>query len=333
MNNYEKINELHKLLESGNITQSEFDGLKKTLLNEQVITHKQSSAPNPGSIKLLKRLSLFVVTLAYIAIAAFTEFKDNESFVGIEDNFQRSAVNAVVAGSIAFGLTAIGVSIGAGFGPAGILVGALLFGSAGYFGLPLGEEVSDAIWGEEDRSRKYTGSGDSYAVNDGQPPFQPVQKSEYTKKSIRQKLENNELSAYQIGGSYEFGSDAEVEAVGSLLVYPLSEESAYFFVSVCIGAPSYNLGDMFGLMKKSSRNGEFYSDGKNSYFDCKLTFKFFGNKVKITTDESTPCEFGGSGVSANYTYTLSDKNIPKTFTNNENKTFRFDKTTLKSYYK
>jgi len=165
-------------------------------------------------------------------------------------------------------------------------------------------------------------------VNSGKSYSQPSSANEVSKDS-----KENGISAFKIGGSYAFGSDVEIEPVGSLKVYPISDESAYFFVSVCIGAPSYNLGDMFGLMTKSSGDGEFYSDGKDSYFNCKLKFKFMNDKVKITTDESTPCEFGGSGVSADYTYTLSDKNIPKTFTNNENNTFRFDRTTLKSYYK
>ncbi len=149
MNNYEKINELHKLLESGNITQREFDRLKKILLNEQVVTNKKSSALNPGSNKLLKRLSLFVITLTFMAIAAFTEFKDNESFIGIDENMQRCAINALVTGLIAFGLTAFGVFLGDGEGPAGIILGALIFGSIGFYGLRIGAEVSDAIWGDK----------------------------------------------------------------------------------------------------------------------------------------------------------------------------------------
>jgi hypothetical protein len=171
MNNYEKITELHKLLESGNITQSEFDGLKITLLNEQDIPSTQKSSVNPGTIRLLKRLSLFVITITFMVIGGFTEFTENKSVdVEIEENIKRSAVNSVIAGSLALGMAAsFGFAKGANFGPAGIVIGALLLGSSGGFvGLSLGEQVSDAILGDEGVTVGGRTDRDNYeALNDG----------------------------------------------------------------------------------------------------------------------------------------------------------------------
>jgi hypothetical protein len=140
------------------------------------------------------------------------------------------------------------------------------------------------------------------------------------------------LTAYDIAGTYEFGSDPEKGAVGSLQVYPLSKEKALFFISVCIGAPSYNLGDIFGEIKCLGDDCEFYFDGSNTPFDCKFKFKFMEDRVKIDTENEFNCQFGGNGVSVNYTFYKKSSKIPSKFTNNTDETFLFEEIDVKTYY-
>ena len=47
-----------------------------------------------------------------------------------------------------------------------------------------------------------------------------------------------------IGGTYSFGDNIETGPVGSVKVYPLSENAALFFLDINRGAPSYNSGQL-----------------------------------------------------------------------------------------
>lgn len=138
------------------------------------------------------------------------------------------------------------------------------------------------------------------------------------------------LTAYDIAGTYEFGSDQENESVGLLKVYPLSSNKALFYVRVCIGPPAYNLGDIFGEISSKENNGEFYLDESNTPYDCKFKFNFTNKEVKIITEND--CSFGGNGVSVDYTFFKKNNRIPSNFTDYNDITFLFDEVDVKSYY-
>jgi len=129
-----------------------------------------------------------------------------------------------------------------------------------------------------------------------------------------------------VGGTYSFGSDDNAP-FGSLMVYPLDEHSALFFLSLCRGAPSYNTGELNGKMTIKG-NAVIY-DYSDEYSNCKLKFEFSPDSVKITTDEKrNECGFG-FGVDADNTYKLTNKAIPEYYINMQGDTVRFKNTTAK----
>jgi len=70
-----------------------------------------------------------------------------------------------------------------------------------------------------------------------------------------------------VGGTYSFGGDGN--GSGSLMVYPLDERSALFYLSLSKGAPSYNSGELWDTMtiKDNAVIYDYYSD---EYSNCKL---------------------------------------------------------------
>ena len=144
MNNYEKLNELHELLSKGAINQAEFEQFKHQLLNETAEEKKPSNKLNPQTLKLIKRFTFLILTLVFFGIGTYNEY--HEEITG--DNPKRAITHGMVSGLIAGSAALIGMAIIGGISPAGLLIVALVLGIfGGLAGNVLGEEVSDAIYG------------------------------------------------------------------------------------------------------------------------------------------------------------------------------------------
>lgn len=116
-----------------------------------------------------------------------------------------------------------------------------------------------------------------------------------------------------IRGTYSFGDDVETEPVGSVIVYPLNDSSALFYLYVCRGAPSYNFGEIIGEMTIKNNTGSYISKNHNQGFNCAVNFEFSTNQLKVTYGEGGDrCGFGHAVYAAN-TYKLIDNSIPKYF--------------------
>ena len=149
--------------------------------------------------------------------------------------------------------------------------------------------------------------------------------------TIEQKTEI--IQTLNIGGTYSFGDNVEKGPVGSLIVYPLTDNSALFFLDICRGAPSYNLGQLFGEMIVKNNVGTYYSKNDDYNINCSLKFEFNSDQLKITTDEGRDkCDFGHA-VYADNTYKLIDKSIPKYFVVGEGDTIMFKGLTVEKYAK
>ncbi len=110
-------------------------------------------------------------------------------------------------------------------------------------------------------------------------------------------------SSLNIGGTYSFGEDVEKGAVGSVIVYPLTDTSALFFLDVCRGAPSYNLGHLLGQMTIKDNVGT-YAEIDSDYMDCVLKFEFNKDELIVTTEEGHyDCGFGHA-VYADHIYNV-----------------------------
>jgi uncharacterized protein (TIGR02145 family) len=137
--------------------------------------------------------------------------------------------------------------------------------------------------------------------------------------------------ALNIGGTYSFGDNVEKEAVGSVIVYPLTDSSALFFLDVCRGAPSYNLGQMFGQMTIKDNIGTYDSKLDDDDINCLLKFEFNSEQLKVTAGEGhDDCGFGHA-VYADNTYKRVDKSSPKYFINGEGDTIIFKGLTVEKY--
>ena len=134
-----------------------------------------------------------------------------------------------------------------------------------------------------------------------------------------------------IGGTYSFGDNVEKGPFGSIIVYPLTDNSALFFLDVCRGAPSYNLGQLFGQMTIQDSIGTYDSKLYDDYFNCIFKFEFTSDQINVTTVQGhDDCGFGHA-VFADNTYKLIDKAIPEYFIDGEGDTILFKGLTVEKY--
>lgn len=138
-------------------------------------------------------------------------------------------------------------------------------------------------------------------------------------------------SSFNIGGTYSFGDNVEKGPVGSIIVYPLNDNTALFYLDVCEGAPSYNLGQMFGQMTIKGNIGTYNSRLDDDDLNCLLKFEFKSGILKVTTNEGhDDCGFGYA-VYADNSYMLIDNSIPKYFIDGQGDTTFFEGLTKKKY--
>lgn len=130
-----------------------------------------------------------------------------------------------------------------------------------------------------------------------------------------------------IAGTYTFGDDEENGPVGSIMVYPLNENSALFHLYVSRGAPSYNSGRLFGELKIEDNIGTYVANDLN----CLLKFEFNPNQLIVSYgDGSEDCGFGYN-VYADNTYSRTDKSVPTSFTTGEGEEIQFEGLTVEKY--
>ena len=137
-----------------------------------------------------------------------------------------------------------------------------------------------------------------------------------------------EMTTLNIGGTYKFGSSAEKGPVGSVKMYPLTDNSALFYLDVCQGAPSYNSGRLFGQMTITDNVGTYESQSD----DCFLKFKFAPQQLEVIQNYANgSCGFGGN-VNASKTYKLIDKSIPKYYIDGEGGKILFSSKIVENQY-
>lgn len=146
-----------------------------------------------------------------------------------------------------------------------------------------------------------------------------------TKKTIAVVIRHN------FAGTYKFGANAENGRVGSLIVYPLTDQTALFFLDVSRGAPSYNQGQILGEMTIKDNIGIYDIKSEDDFLNCFLKFEFNNKEVKISTGEGRyDCGFGYA-VYADNNYKQVDESVPKYFINGESDTIVFKGLTVEKY--
>lgn len=124
-----------------------------------------------------------------------------------------------------------------------------------------------------------------------------------------------------IGGTYSFGSNPEVEAVGSVAIFPESDTTLLFFLDFTRGAPSYNMGVIAGRAHLKD-NTWIYSHAEPDEMDiCEIEFMFQEKFVQLVTRQNA-CGFGAN-VLVDHVYDRTSSAVPKFFVDPEGDTVLF----------
>lgn len=134
-------------------------------------------------------------------------------------------------------------------------------------------------------------------------------------------------------GIYSFGESAEKGPVGRVIVYAETDTTVLFFIDVCRGAPSYNLGQHYGRIQIEKGKGIYFSKKNFRETGCKWHFSFDGNVLGIKTiDNCYECGFGGNVIADNE-YVRKEFSVPEYFIDMRGTKIHFRKTPPEEYSK
>jgi hypothetical protein len=143
----------------------------------------------------------------------------------------------------------------------------------------------------------------------------------------------NSQTILKYAGTYSYGQDDEESCSGIILIYPDTDNTLLFYVDVCRGEPSYNMGSLYGSVKIINDSGVFYKKSDFSDIGCKWKFEFSKNNLSIKTiDSQCDCGFGNA-VFVDGEYKKNSDTIPDYFENMDSKKIFFKNTKPEEYYK
>ena len=62
-------------------------------------------------------------------------------------------------------------------------------------------------------------------------------------------MTNQLHSTIKYTGTYQLGDDIEKERIGTITIYPETDTTVLFYIDLNRGAPSYNMGQLYGRLK------------------------------------------------------------------------------------
>jgi hypothetical protein len=136
---------------------------------------------------------------------------------------------------------------------------------------------------------------------------------------------------FKYAGTYSYGADIEKGGTGTFLIYPETDSTILFYVYLNRGAPSYNMGSLYGRVIIKEDSGIFYSKFDYSNQGCAWTLKFSTSKLIVKTLEGD-CGFGGA-VYADGDFRKVSKKVDDHFEDMEGKIIYFKSTKPEEYYK
>ena len=125
-------------------------------------------------------------------------------------------------------------------------------------------------------------------------------------------------------------------SIGSVTVYPETDSTILFYIDICQGAPSYNLGQLYARIKIKDGEGMYFStdfDYTDEKKGCKwqMTIKKYMLTIK-TLENCYECGFGAN-VKGDNQYTLKNSKTPQFFIDGANNKIFFSKTSPGDYFK
>ncbi len=155
--------------------------------------------------------------------------------------------------------------------------------------------------------------------------FSNIHAQQSAKKNIRFRTE-------KYSGLYSYGSNSAKGAVGSISLCAESDSTILFYIDINRGAPSYNMGALYGRFKLKNDSGIFYMKYDFAVKGCKWKFKFLKEKLIIETIDEYDCGFGHA-VYADGTFKRTSIKKPEHFETMEGTKVYFKKTKPEDYYK
>jgi hypothetical protein len=144
---------------------------------------------------------------------------------------------------------------------------------------------------------------------------------------------NRILLTLKYAGQYGYGRNVEKERIGYLQIFPETDSTVLFYMDLNRGAPSYNMGALYGRVRIVNDTGTFFIKFDTLSKGCKLLFHFSKSKIDISTDgEQDDCYFG-NGVEADGSFKKYSNKTKLYFENQEGKKIYFIETKPESYYK
>ena len=127
------------------------------------------------------------------------------------------------------------------------------------------------------------------------------------------------------GTFYAKGKDS---VTGTILIYPESDSTVLFYIDINKGAPTYNMGSLYGRLKIIKGHWTYVSKDQR----CQWTIQFSNHKLSIgTVKEFYDCGFG-NGVILDGSFEQTSKKVPDHFVNLEGTKYFFKTTTPEKYY-
>ncbi len=107
------------------------------------------------------------------------------------------------------------------------------------------------------------------------------------------KTGSNKLLTTKYSGIYSYGTNVEKGRIGTIYIYPETDNTLLFYIDLNRGAPSYNMGSLYGRVKITNDTGLFYTKLDYANEGCKWKFNFTKNSLIINTvDGESDCGFG-----------------------------------------
>jgi hypothetical protein len=143
----------------------------------------------------------------------------------------------------------------------------------------------------------------------------------------------SETTKSKYGGVYSYGTDDEKSNVGTITIYHEAGDTFLFYIELYHGAPSYNMGSLYGRVKITNDTGTFYSKLDKADKGCKWAFRFQADMLTIkTVDNLIDCGFG-NGVIVDGNFKRQPNKSFDNFTDMEGKKVYFKDTKPEDYYK
>ena len=122
------------------------------------------------------------------------------------------------------------------------------------------------------------------------------------------------LRTARFAGTYKAAYDLGPGGAADLLIYPETDHSVLFFIYLNRGAPSHNMGEMYGRIELDGQRGFLYRQPDYQDEPCgwEVVFGDNGTLEISSRDGQQGCGFG-FGVQADHEYQRVSSDIPQSF--------------------